>query len=178
MKLKSICLIAALSLSPSLLHAHNLVVGEPILSTVVSEGGMASLSGEEINFLKWSPSDISFDKTVVIVASAARPEANAMMPEDLFNSLKKADNVSVYKIVNSDDAPFGAGMFIEGAIKKGKAAEPESNVVLDEDGELFNFWDLQEESSMIAIIKDGKVAYVIEGTIGNAEKTKILDMVK
>ncbi|MGF1760117.1 hypothetical protein L4D76_19710 [Photobacterium sagamiensis] len=178
MKTKIISLAVALAFLPSIASAHNVEVGKALPSATVSEGGIASLSGGEVNFAEWSADQIPSTGTVVIIASAARPAASEMTPADLIESLEINKSVKLFKIINSDDAPFGAGMFIEGAVKDGKIENPSVEAVIDEDGELFYEWDLKPENSLIAVVKNGKVAYAHEGVVGDAEKSEVLKLTK
>lgn len=173
---KNILSLALLLTVAGTAHAHTIEVGKALPNINITDGGLASITGEDVSFSEWSISDISNTGTAVIIASAARPKASDLTPVDLVESLESNKDIKLYKIVNSDDAPFGAGMFIKGAIKKGKIAKPSVESVLDEDGEVFSEWELQEESSTIVVLKDGKVAYVHEGLVTDNEKSKVMSL--
>ncbi|MGF1760957.1 YtfJ family protein [Photobacterium sagamiensis] len=177
MKTKILSLAAAFALIPTIASAHNIEVGKVLPAATVSEGGIASVSGDDVDFNKWNTAQLPTSGTTVIIAAAARPSANEMTPEDLNEKLENSKNIKYYKLVNGDDAPFGAGVFIKGAIKDGKVAKPNVETVLDDNGEVFYEWDLQPESSAVVVLKDGKVAYVHEGTITDAEKSEVLKQI-
>ena len=168
--------IALLMTAASVASANTIELGKALPNVDIVAGGITSVSGDDVSFSKWSVSDLPTAGTTVIIASAARPAANEMTPADLIEYLETNSSIKLYKVVNSDDAPFGAGMFIEGAIKDGKLAKPQTEVVLDEDGDLFSEWELEEEGSLIVVLKRGKVVYSHEGIVGSAEKAKVMSL--
>ena len=171
-KLLSLSILLAAS---GLANAHTVSLGESLPSVSVEAGGIIDTNGD---FTEWSTDKIEKSGTVAIIASAARPEANEMTPEQLVKDLEGNKSIKLYKIVNSDDAPFGAGMFIEGAVKDGKVATPHVESVLDEDGEFFAEVAAEEASSLFIVLKDGKVTYVHEGPVGATDEKAIREAIR
>ena len=176
MKTKLIAIATIAALASSFGHAATFGVGDSIPMASVEDGGLASVSGDSVEYSKWSTSDIKSDGTLVIVAKAGRAGVDDLIKDEFTAELgKKTDLLT---IVNKDDSAFGTGMFVEGAIEEGMLKNPSSMVVLDREGDLFSELEFQEESAALIVVKDGKVAYLKEGLIDAAEESKIFDLIK
>lgn len=172
MKTKLLTLAAIAAMTSGIASAHVLEVGQPLPTAIVGEGGIATIVDGEVEFQEWSTDTL---KDGIILAMAGRPVSSKMASDELKAKLNAA---GVYTVINSDDAPFGAGMFITGSIKEGKLATPSLNSVKDDDGELFAEWELATESLALIAVKDGKVVFVQEGNITDAEGEKAISMIK
>nr|WP_255724933.1 YtfJ family protein [Photobacterium sp. OFAV2-7] len=162
-------------MTSGLASAASFSAGDALPVTAIDAGGIAVIKGDDVEFKAWSTSDIM---PGVVFAQAARPEANELISPEFKAKIEGMKNIKVYSIVNADDAPFGAGMFIEGAIKEGKLAKPVVEAIIDEDGEIFENWELEESSLAVIVMgADGKVAYVSEGKVGSSEEAKILEAI-
>lgn len=166
---------AAVALASGFASANDLSIGEELPSVAIQEGGYSVIVDGEVEFNAWNTNAV---KNGIIVAQAARPSVSELITDDFRQKMVAATHNNTYTIVNSDDAPFGVGMFIVGALKDGKIANPEGHSVMDEDGKAFELWGLDEESLAIIVLKDNKVTYIHEGLVTTEVESKILELVK
>lgn len=172
MKTRLLTLATISVMSSGIANAHIIEVGKPLPNVNVSEGGIAMITGGDIEYQEWSTDSITDG---IVIAQAARPVVQEMLTEDFMSKVKKMGG---YVIINADDAPFGAGMFIEKSISEGKLAIPKGNSIMDDDGEVLATWELEEESVAVIVVKNSKVAYISEGALTANQESEILGMVK
>lgn len=172
---KKFLVIAAMAaMTSGLSNAHILEEGQTLPSVTVDSSGIATLMNGAVEYKEWSTDEF---KNGVIIAQAARPVAAEMLPEGFADKVKASGEQGVV-ILNSDDAPFGAGMFISNVVEEGKIAAPKSQTVVDEDGVVAEEWELEEASSIVIAVQDGKVAFINEGELSPEQASKALSFIK
>nr|WP_086937616.1 YtfJ family protein [Thaumasiovibrio occultus] len=180
MKLKAIFASAALFLAaPS--FAHNLVVGQSLPAASVANKGEIVINNGALRYQSWSTSQLN-GKVRVIHAIAGRSAAKEMN-EPLMTAITAAElPASRYQtttIINQNDAIWGTGGFVQSSAEESKQEFHWSSMVLDAEGKVAATWDLKPESSAIIVIdQNGKVLYVKEGALSNAEMNNVLALIQ
>lgn len=174
---KLLALIAITSLFSFPVLAASFDIGDELPRVAIAEGGQAVIVSEKVDYKAWSTEQIKQEGTVVVIAKAAREKTEKMVTPKFFKRLK-ASGAHIISIINADDAPFGADMLIESAISKGMIEDQDSEVILDKDGEIFLEWELEEGSAAIILVKDGKVAYFIEGALQSGDERSIIKIAR
>ncbi|WP_158264565.1 YtfJ family protein [Photobacterium rosenbergii] len=177
MKTKLFAAAAIAALISGSASAATFGVGDTLPAATVTDGGYAYVEDGKVEYKEWSVSEIKPQGTIVLIAKAGRAAAADMVTTEFVEKLKSA-NVDMINFINKDDAAFGTGMFVEGAIEESMLKDPAGRVVLDRDGELFAEWELEEQSAAVIIVKDGKVAYLHEGALDASKENKILELSK
>ena len=176
MKTKLLAAATIAAMTSGFANAATFGVGDTLPAASVEDGGMAFVVDGKVDYKEWSTTHVDTSGTVVILAKAGRAGVAEMVTNEF--SAKLDAQANVISIVNKDDSAFGTGMFVEGAIEEGMLKNPEGQVVLDREGDLFSEWELEEESAAVIIVKDGTVAYFHEGALDAAEEQNILELAK
>ncbi len=180
MKIKTLLSIA-LSLTPSLVFAHNLSIGEMVPDVKVAAYGEIVMQGEGIAYQPWA-SQHMLGKVRVIQAIAGRSSAKAMNAP-LMSAITAAkfpeESYQTTTIINQDDAIWGTGSFVKSSAQDSKLEFPWSSMVLDKDGNVASAWALQEESSAIIVQdKQGRVLFVKEGALTTEEINQVVRLIQ
>lgn len=179
MKLKPLLTLAML-LVPAFAMATNLQVGGNARSVSVSDHGELILNNDAINYQAWSTNDM-LGKVRVIQAIAGRSSSKEMNAP-LMAAITAADfpkeSYQTTTIINQDDAMWGTSSFVKSSAEDSKKEFPWSSMVLDKHGLVANAWQLKEDSSAIIVQdKQGKILYVKEGALSDADIQQVLSLV-
>lgn len=161
--------------------AHNLKPEQSVPAVKVAEYGEIVLAGKETKFQPWASSALAGKVRVVhhLAGRTAAKEKNQAM----IDAIKAAHfNPATYQtttIINADDAIVGTGMFVKSSAEKGKVENPHSQVVLDDKSAVKNAWGLNaKDSAIIVLDKTGKVKFVKEGKLSDADIQSVIGLVK
>lgn len=161
--------------------AHNLQLNANLPSVTVAEDGELKLKGDNVQYQSWQSSQLT--GKVRIIHHFAGRSAVKEKNEPLMTAIKAANfdrqHYQTTTIVNADDAVIATGVFVKSSTEDGKKANPHSQVVLDQKSAVKNAWALKEkESAIIVLDKGGKVKFVAEGKLSDAEVKGVIDLVK
>lgn len=161
--------------------AHNLQLNANLPSVTVAEDGELKLKGDNVQYQSWQSSQLT--GKVRIIHHFAGRSAVKEKNEPLMTAIKAANfdrqHYQTTTIVNADDAVIATGVFVKSSTEDGKKANPHSQVVLDQKSAVKNAWALKEkESAIIVLGKGGKVKFVAEGKLSDAEVKGVIDLVK
>lgn len=175
---KFVCL-GALLFAPIAL-AHNVQLNQVLNPVSINQGGEITLTGGKVQYKNWQSAELT-GKVRIVQHIAGRSEAKEKN-QGLIQAIKKANfDRSRYQtttIINSDDAMVGTGLFVKSSAEKGKKENPHSQVILDEKGKAKNAWQLKSKESFIAVLdKQGKVQFVAEGKLNNAQIEQVIKLV-
>ncbi|MGL6261339.1 YtfJ family protein [Vibrio sp. WXL103] len=175
-------LLSALMLTaPLMASAHNLQLETSLPQVTISKVGELTLVQDKINYQSWN-SEQMLGKVRVIQAIAGRGAAKEMNAP-LMAAITAADfpqqDYQTTTIINQDDALWGTGSFVKSSAEDSKKEFPWSSMVLDSDGVAFDTWQLAEKSSAIIVQdKQGKILFVKEGALSEAEINQVLSLVQ
>ncbi|CCN69109.1 YtfJ family protein [Vibrio nigripulchritudo] len=177
-KLLSTLVLAA---APIMGMAHTIEVGKNLPSATVSSHGELMLNGDKIEYSEWSTGNLN-GKVRVIQAIAGRSSSkkmNAPLMAAITEAKFPRDSYQTTTIINQDDAMWGTGSFVKSSAEDSKKEFSWSSIILDKKGAVASTWELQEESSAIAVIdKAGQVLFVKEGSLNQDEIAKVIELVK
>ncbi|CAM2961153.1 YtfJ family protein [Vibrio mytili] len=170
-----------LSLSSPLAFAHNLSIGDTVQPVSVNAYGEIVMQGEGVAYQPWTTQQM-LGKVRVIQAIAGRSSAkemNAPLMSAITQAKFAEENYQTTTIINQDDAIWGTGSFVKSSAQDSKKTYPWSSMVLDENGNVAQAWDLQPESSAIIVQdKQGKVLFVKEGALTQSEIEQVIKLIK
>ncbi|MCW8336243.1 YtfJ family protein [Vibrio paucivorans] len=170
-----------LACSPLTVLAHNLSIGQTVPDVKVDKYGEILISGDDTTYQGWSNAEM-LGKVRVIQAIAGRSsskEMNAPLMQAITAAKFSESDYQTTTIINQDDAMWGTGSFVKSSAEDSKQEFPWSSMVLDESGVVASSWGLQEESSAIVVQdKQGKVLFVHEGALDDAQIASVLELVK
>lgn len=167
--------------SPTLALAHNLTVGETLPAATIDQHGEILIQQDKPTYHRWKTADM-LGKVRVIQAIAGRSaakEMNAPLMAALTAAEFSGEKYQTTTIINQDDAMWGTGSLVQSSAEDSKAEFPWSSIVLDENGVVAQGWQLQEESSAIIVQdKQGKILFVKEGALSQADIGQVLSLIK
>ncbi len=164
-----------------LASAHSIQLGQTAPEVSVSDYGEVVLNGEDTAFQPWQSQQL-MGKVRVIQAIAGRSSAkemNAPLMQAITAEKFDSERYQTTTIINQDDAIWGTGSFVKSSAQDSKKEFPWSSIVLDENGVVAKSWQLADESSAIIVQdKTGKVLFVKEGALTDAEVKQVLQLIK
>ena len=180
MKMKTL-LSVALSLTPSLVLAHNLSIGATVPDVKVGAYGEIVMQGKGIAYQPWASQNM-LGKVRVIQAIAGRSSAkemNAPLMSAITAAKFPQESYQTTTIINQDDSIWGTGSFVKSSAQDSKQEFPWSSMVLDKDGKVASTWALQEESSAIIVQdKQGKILFIKEGALTTDEINQVIQLIQ
>ncbi len=179
--MKKTILSALLALTPGLVLAHNLSIGETLPDVKVAAYGEIVMQGKGVAYQPWA-TQYMLGKVRVIHAIAGRSSAKEMNSA-LMSAITAADfpqeNYQTTTIINQDDAIWGTGSFVKSSAQDSKQEFPWSSMVLDKNGVVAGAWALKEQSSAIIVQdKQGKVLFIKEGVLTTEEINQVIALIK
>jgi YtfJ family uncharacterized protein len=110
-----------------------------------------------------------------IAGRTSAKEKNATLIEAIKAANLPHDKYQTTTIVNTDDAIPGSGMFVRSSLESNKKLYPWSQFIVDSDGIARKTWQLDEESSAIAVLdKDGRVQWAKDGALTQEEVQQVI----
>ncbi|OOF60737.1 YtfJ family protein [Rodentibacter sp. Ppn85] len=180
MKKQILIFVLGLLMLSRLAFAHNLQLEQSLPAVKVTEYGEILLLGKETKFQTWMSSSLAGKVRVVhhLAGRTAAKEKNQSMIDAIRAAHFSPANYQTTTIINADDAIVGTGMFVKSSAEKGKIENPHSQVVLDDKSAVKNAWHLNaKESAIIVLDKKGKVKFVKEGKLSNADIQTVISLI-
>ena len=161
-------LISLLGLS-SAAFSNNIQLNQTIPPISITDKGELVLNNEaKLIYQPWSSQQlIGKVRTIQHIAGrSASKELNAPLVEAIKQAKLPHDVYQTTTIVNTDDAMFGTGVFVNSSIEDSKKEYPYSQFIVDADAIVKQAWNLSPESSAIIILnKQGKVLFFKDGAL-------------
>lgn len=176
MTLRSLLAISCL-LMPLMASAHVLKEGERVPAVGVADRGELMLDNDKFSYKSWNSAQLPGKVRVVqhIAGRTSAKEKNAGLIEAIKAANLPHDRYQTTTIVNTDDAIPGTGMFVRNSLESNKKRFPWSQIVVDSNGVVMKAWQLEEESSAIAVLdKDGRVQWAKDGALTQDEVQQVV----
>ncbi|AGB79946.1 conserved hypothetical protein YtfJ-family, TIGR01626 [Enterobacteriaceae bacterium strain FGI 57] len=176
MTLRSLLAISCL-LMPLMASAHSLKEGERVPAVGVADRGELMLDNDKFSYKSWNSAQLPGKVRVVqhIAGRTSAKEKNAGLIEAIKAANLPHDRYQTTTIVNTDDAIPGTGMFVRNSLESNKKLFPWSQIVVDSNGVVMKAWQLEEESSAIAVLdKDGRVQWAKDGALTQDEVQQVI----
>ena len=178
MTLRSLLAISCL-LMPLMASAHSLKEGERVPAVGVADRGELMLDNDKFSYKNWNSAQLPGKVRVVqhIAGRTSAKEKNAGLIEAIKAANLPHDRYQTTTIVNTDDAIPGTGMFVRNSLESNKKLFPWSQIVVDSNGVVMKAWQLEEESSAIAVLdKDGRVQWAKDGALTQDEVQQVVTL--
>lgn len=178
MTLRSLLAISCL-LMPLMASAHAFKEGERVPAVGVADRGELMLDNDKFSYKNWNSAQLPGKVRVVqhIAGRTSAKEKNAGLIEAIKAANLPHDRYQTTTIVNTDDAIPGTGMFVRNSLESNKKLFPWSQIVVDSNGVVMKAWQLEEESSAIAVLdKDGRVQWVKDGALTQNEVQQVVTL--
>lgn len=172
-------LIYLLGLSSTAL-ANNIQLNQSIPPITITNKGELVLNSEaKLIYQPWSSQQlIGKVRTIQHIAGrSASKELNAPLIEVIKQAKLPHNAYQTTTIVNTDDAMFGTGVFVNSSIEDSKKEYPYSQFIVDADATAKQAWALSPESSAIIILnKQGKVLFFKDGALTPQEINTVIGL--
>lgn len=178
MTLRSLLAISCL-LMPLMASAHAFKEGERVPAVGVADRGELMLDNDKFSYKNWNSAQLPGKVRVVqhIAGRTSAKEKNAGLIEAIKAAKLPHDRYQTTTIVNTDDAIPGTGMFVRNSLESNKKLFPWSQIVVDSNGVVKKAWNLEEESSAIAVLdKDGRVQWAKDGALTQDEVQQVVTL--
>ncbi|WP_386690703.1 putative protein YtfJ [Lonepinella sp. MS14434] len=180
--MKKIQLIFALSMAffSNVLFAHNIQVNNHLPPVAVQKDGEIKVDGDKVQYKGWNSAQLAGKVRIVhhFAGRTAAKEKNDAFIQAIKQASFDRNKYQTTSIINADDAVIGTGIFVKSSAEKGKKENPHSQVILDQQSEVKNAWQLREkESAVIVLDKTGKVQFVSEGKLSPQHINEVIDLV-
>lgn len=178
MTLRSLLAISCL-LMPLMASAHAFKEGERVPAVGVADRGELMLDNDKFSYKNWNSAQLPGKVRVVqhIAGRTSAKEKNAGLIEAIKAAKLPHDRYQTTTIVNTDDAIPGTGMFVRNSLESNKKLFPWSQIVVDSNGMVKKAWQLEEESSAIAVLdKDGRVQWAKDGALTQDEVQQVVTL--
>ncbi|BES86089.1 hypothetical protein PEC302107_03480 [Pectobacterium araliae] len=171
-------LLGSVSLTAS---AHTLILNQFVPPVGVADKGELQYLNNQFSYKNWNSAQLP-GKVRVIQHIAGRTAAKEMN-DPLISALKAAtlphDYYQTTTIVNTDDAIIGTGLFVRSRLEDNKKAFPWSQFIVDSNGNVRKTWQLQPQSSAIAVLdKQGKIRFAKEGALSGQEVQQVMSLLR
>jgi YtfJ family uncharacterized protein len=164
---------------PLMASAHALKEGERVPAVGVADRGELMLDNDKFSYKSWNSAQLPGKVRVVqhIAGRTSAKEKNAGLIEAIKAANLPHDRYQTTTIVNTDDAIPGTGMFVRNSLESNKKLFPWSQIVVDSNGVVMKAWQLEEESSAIAVLdKDGRVQWAKDGALTQDEVQQVVTL--
>ncbi|WP_233709083.1 YtfJ family protein [Helicobacter baculiformis] len=171
----------SLLLALSMAHGVNFTLNQSLPNVVVQDKGELILNGDSIQYKVWASKNLP-GKVRILQHIAGRKSVKAKNQPLMDKIVAEHFDENKYQttnIINVDDAIMGTGLFVRGETKKAKRQHPNSQVVMDNEGVVQKAWDLKKQESLVVVLdKAGKVRFMHEGKLSDAQMQEIIDLAK
>lgn len=168
-------------LLPLVASAHRFEENQRVPPVGVADRGELILNNDKFSYKNWNSSQLT-GKVRVVMHIAGRTSAkdkNAALIEAIKNANLPHDRYQTTTIINTDDAIPGSAMFVRSSIESNKQLYPWSQFIVDSEGVTRKAWQLQEESSAVAVLdKEGRVHYAKDGALTQQESQQVVALLR
>ncbi|WP_318373310.1 YtfJ family protein [Enterobacter sp.] len=174
-------LAATCLLLPLMASAHRFENNQRVPPVGIADRGELILSNNEFSYKKWNSAQLPGKVRVVqhIAGRSSAKEKNAALIEAIKSANLPHDRYQTTTIINTDDAIPGSAMFVRSSIESNKKLYPWSQFIVDSDGVARKAWQLDEESSAVAVLdKDGRVQWAKDGSLTPAEAQQVVALLR
>ncbi|WHP30892.1 YtfJ family protein [Trabulsiella odontotermitis] len=176
MTLRKLMALSCLLL-PLMASAHDFQEGQRVPPVGIADRGELILDKDQFSYKTWNSAQLPGKVRVVqhIAGRTSAKEKNAALIEAIKAAKFPHDRYQTTTIVNTDDAIPGSGMFVRSSLESNKKLYPWSQFIVDSNGAARKAWQLDEESSAIAVLdKDGRVAWAKDGALTQDEVQQVI----
>ncbi|MFW0768009.1 YtfJ family protein [Trabulsiella odontotermitis] len=176
MTLRKLMALSCLLL-PLMASAHDFQEGQRVPPVGIADRGELILDKDQFSYKTWNSAQLPGKVRVVqhIAGRTSAKEKNAALIEAIKAAKFPHDRYQTTTIVNTDDAIPGSGMFVRSSLESNKKLYPWSQFIVDSNGVARKAWQLDEESSAIAVLdKDGRVAWAKDGALTQDEVQQVI----
>ncbi|KFC07224.1 MULTISPECIES: YtfJ family protein [Trabulsiella] len=176
MTLRKLMALSCLLL-PLMASAHDFQEGQRVPPVGIADRGELMLDKDQFSYKNWNSAQLPGKVRVVqhIAGRTSAKEKNAALIEAIKAAKFPHDRYQTTTIVNTDDAIPGSGMFVRSSLESNKKLYPWSQFIVDSNGLARKAWQLDEESSAIAVLdKDGRVAWAKDGALTQEEVQQVI----
>ncbi|MDQ9284089.1 YtfJ family protein [Escherichia marmotae] len=178
MTLRKILALTCLLL-PMMASAHKFETGQRVPPIGIADRGELVLDKDQFSYNTWNSAQLVGKVRVLqhIAGRTSAKEKNAALIEAIKSAKLPHDRYQTTTIVNTDDAIPGSGMFVRSSLESNKKLYPWSQFIVDSNGIAHSAWQLDEESSAIAVLdKDGRVQWAKDGALTQEEVQQVMDL--
>lgn len=178
MTLRKILALTCLLL-PMMASAHKFETGQRVPPVGIADRGELVLDKDQFSYNTWNSAQLVGKVRVLqhIAGRTSAKEKNAALIEAIKSAKLPHDRYQTTTIVNTDDAIPGSGMFVRSSLESNKKLYPWSQFIVDSNGIARSAWQLDEESSAIAVLdKDGRVQWAKDGALTQEEVQQVMDL--
>lgn len=180
MTLRKILALTCLLL-PMMTSAHKFETGQRVPPIGIADRGELVLDKDQFSYNTWNSAQLVGKVRVLqhIAGRTSAKEKNATLIEAIKSAKLPHDRYQTTTIVNTDDAIPGSGMFVRSSLESNKKLYPWSQFIVDSNGIARSAWQLDEESSAIAVLdKDGRVQWAKDGALTQEEVQQVMDLLQ
>lgn len=178
MTLRKILALTCLLL-PMMASAHKFETGQRVPPIGIADRGELVLDKDQFSYNTWNSAQLVGKVRVLqhIAGRTSAKEKNATLIEAIKSAKLPHDRYQTTTIVNTDDAIPGSGMFVRSSLESNKKLYPWSQFIVDSNGIARSAWQLDKESSAIAVLdKDGRVQWAKDGALTQEEVQQVMDL--
>lgn len=178
MTLRKILALTCLLL-PMMASAHKFETGQRVPPIGIADRGELVLDKDQFSYNTWNSAQLVGKVRILqhIAGRTSAKEKNATLIEAIKSAKLPHDRYQTTTIVNTDDAIPGSGMFVRSSLESNKKLYPWSQFIVDSNGIARSAWQLDEESSAIAVLdKDGRVQWAKDGALTQEEVQQVMDL--
>ncbi|WP_312239905.1 YtfJ family protein [Pantoea sp.] len=179
MKLPAASLAVCALLAPFFASAHHFVIGQRVSPVGISDKGELVLHQNETDYIDWNSARLP-GKVRVLLHIAGRlsaKEMNEPVTEAIAAARLSPERYQTTIIVNTDDAIPGSALFVRSSLESSKKASPQSEFIIDSEGEAKRAWALKDGSSAVVVLDNAsKVRFAKEGALTPAEIEQVITL--
>ncbi|MEI2626927.1 YtfJ family protein [Erwinia aphidicola] len=164
---------------PFTVAAHNFNMGERVAPVGIADKGELVLQQDKFSYKNWNSAQLPGKVRVIqhIAGRSSAKEQNAALIEAIKAAKLPHDRYQTTKVVNTDDAIPGTGMFVRSSIHSNKQQFPWSQFIVDSNGAARKAWQLESGGSAIIVLdKQGKVRFAKEGALTQDEVKQVMTL--
>jgi YtfJ family uncharacterized protein len=161
--------------------AMTLTLGKTIPSVNLEQSGELIISGDHLSYMPWSSEQLK-GKVHLMQIMAGRSNAkavNAPMIEAIKAAHLDPARYQTVTLVNLNDTIWGTRSIVRSKVESNKKDFPNAGFVLDDDGQAFKLWRLEQKSSAIVLVDaSGKVLFAKEGALTPEDINRVITEIK
>lgn len=161
--------------------AFNLTVGQPLPEVSLERSGELVLKQDEVDYQPWRSEQLK-GKVRLLQIMAGRSGAktiNAPMIDAIKAAKLDPNQYQTVTLINLDDAVWGTSKIVRGKVEKNKKEFPYAGFIVDDDGKLFEQWQVAEKTSAIVLLdKQGTIRFAKQGALTQAEIDTVLKTIQ